>query len=53
LCQESFDEGKSILPLMHYLPISLYHCLSLEYGMGIELHGEHIEQIYQKIRTKQ
>jgi hypothetical protein len=34
LCQESFDEGKSILPLMHYLPISLYHCLSLEYGMG-------------------
>ena len=33
LCQESFDEGKSILPLMHYLPISLYHCLSLEYGM--------------------
>ena len=41
LCQESFDEGKSILPLMHYLPISLYHCLSLEYGMGIELHGEH------------
>jgi hypothetical protein len=33
LCQESFDEGKSILPLMYYLPISLYHCLSLEYGM--------------------
>jgi hypothetical protein len=33
LCQESFDEGKSILPLMHYLPISLYHCPSLEYGM--------------------
>jgi hypothetical protein len=28
LCQESFDEGKSILPLMHNLPISLYHCLS-------------------------
>jgi hypothetical protein len=27
--------------LMHYLPISLYHCLSLDYGMGIELHGEH------------
>jgi hypothetical protein len=22
LCQESFDEGKSILPLMHKLPIS-------------------------------
>jgi hypothetical protein len=21
LCQESFDEGKSILPLMHNLPI--------------------------------
>jgi hypothetical protein len=21
LCQESFDEGKSILPLMHKLPI--------------------------------
>ena len=41
LCQESFDEGKSIFPLMHYLPISLYHCLSLDYGMGIELHGEH------------
>ena len=41
LCQESFDEGKSILPLMHYLPISLYHCLSLDYGMGIELHGEY------------
>jgi hypothetical protein len=41
LCQESFDEGKSILPLMHYLPISLYHCLSLEYGREIELHGEH------------
>ena len=41
LCQESFDEGKSILPLMHYLPISLYHCLSLDYGMGIELHGKH------------
>jgi hypothetical protein len=33
LCQESFDEGKSILPLMHNLPISLYHYLSLEYGM--------------------
>jgi hypothetical protein len=28
LCQESFDEGKSILPLMHNLPISLYHYLS-------------------------
>jgi hypothetical protein len=41
LCQESFDEGKSILPLMHYLPISLYHCLSLDYGLGIKLHGEH------------
>ena len=41
LCQESFNEGKSILPLMHYLPISLYHCLSLDYGMGIELHGKH------------
>jgi hypothetical protein len=41
LCLESFDEGKSIFPLMHYLPISLYHCLSLDYGMGIELHGEH------------
>ena len=41
LCQESFDEGKSILPLMHHLPISLYHCLSLDYGMGIELHGKH------------
>jgi hypothetical protein len=26
---------------MHYLPISLYHCLSLDYGMGIDLHGEH------------
>jgi hypothetical protein len=35
LCQESFDEGKSILPLMHKLPISLYHYLSLEYGMEI------------------
>jgi hypothetical protein len=23
LCQESFDEGKSILPLMHNLPILL------------------------------
>jgi hypothetical protein len=33
LCQESFDEGKSILPLMHNLHISLYHYLSLEYGM--------------------
>jgi hypothetical protein len=33
LCQESFNEGKSILPLMHNLPISLYHYLSLEYGM--------------------
>jgi hypothetical protein len=33
LCQESFDEGKSILPLMHNLPISLYHYLSLDYGM--------------------
>jgi hypothetical protein len=41
LCQESFDEGKSILPLMHYLPISLYHCLCLDYGMGIKVHGEH------------
>jgi hypothetical protein len=41
LCQESFDKGKSILPLMHYLPISLYHCLSLDYGLGIKLHGEH------------
>jgi hypothetical protein len=25
---------------MHYLPVSLYHYLSLEYGMEIELHGE-------------
>ena len=33
LCQESFDEGKSILPLMHNLPISLCHYLSREYGM--------------------
>jgi hypothetical protein len=41
LCQESFDEGKSIFPLMHYLRISLYHCLSLDYGMGIKLHGEY------------
>ena len=35
LCQERFDEGKSILPLMHYLPISLYHYLSQEYGMEL------------------
>jgi hypothetical protein len=35
LCQESFDEGKSILPLMHKISYSLYHCL------GRELWGEY------------
>jgi hypothetical protein len=33
LCQESFDEGKSILLLMHNLPISLCHYLSRDLGM--------------------
>jgi hypothetical protein len=32
LCQESFDKGKSILRLMHNLPISLYHYLTWNMG---------------------
>jgi hypothetical protein len=40
LCQESFDEGKSILPLMHKLPI-----LSFGYKMWVGKRGKMLLQI--------
>jgi hypothetical protein len=33
LCQESFDEGKSILPLVHNFTYSFYHYLGRDYGV--------------------